>query len=425
MVDVVDNTLIHATDEASLRYPGWRVLIACVIGMIFSSGPMLFGSMGLFVEYFEGEFGWTRGGIMLSLTLNTIATIVAAPICGRLIDRFGARKVLLPSILVFAALWASVPMFTGELGHLYLIISLIGFFTVGTQSISYIRVVSAWFDKKRGLAIGITASGLGLSYMLTPLIVQTVLEYRDWRYAYWTMAAMILLISFPTMYFFIRNGPADAVSTVANPSTPKEKALYGLTLREALQTREFWVISFALLLFSLLLTGFVPHIVPIMTERGLSVKAAAQTASIMGFATFVGRIGVGYLIDRIFAPYVAIVFFASAAGGFLILASGSVGPVAMIAAMMIGLGFGAESDLIGYFVSRYFGLRSFGEIYGYIYGAFLIGAGAGPLLLGIGHDRLGSYISLLTVFSIVAAAGCTLFLLLRPFPNLEGEQVPC
>ena len=94
MVVTVENTLNHAHDEASLRYPGWRVLAACVIGMIFSSGPMLFGSMGLFVEYFEGDFGWSRGGIMLSLTLNTVATIVAAPICGRLIDRFGARRIL-------------------------------------------------------------------------------------------------------------------------------------------------------------------------------------------------------------------------------------------------------------------------------------------------------------------------------------------
>ena len=421
MVVTVENTLNHAPDEASLRYPGWRVLAACVIGMIFSSGPMLFGSMGLFVEYFEGDFGWSRGGIMLALTLNTVATIVAAPICGRLIDRFGARRILLPSILVFAALWASVPMFTGALTQLYVIISLLGFFTVGTQSISYIRVVSAWFDEKRGLAIGITASGLGLSYMLTPLIVQTVLEHRDWPYAYWTMAAMIVLISFPVMYFFISNGPDEDAPLVVDSHVQAESDLYGLSPREAIRTREFWVISVALLLFSLLLTGLVPHIVPILTERGIDAKAAALTASIMGLATFVGRIGVGYLVDRIFAPYVAIAFFAIAAGGFMILSSGVVGPAVIIAAAMIGLGFGAESDLIGYFVSRYFGLKSFGEIYGYIYGAFLVGAGAGPLLLGIGHDYFGSYISLLTIFGIAAAIGCTLFLLLRPFPHFDTE----
>lgn len=407
--------------ESSLRYPGWRVLAACVVGMIFSSGPMLFGSMGLMVEHFEAEFGWSRGAIMLSLSLNTVATILSAPLCGRLIDRFGARRVLLPSILIFAGLWASVPFFTGGITQLYLIIFAVGFFTVGTQSISYIRIVSAWFNAKRGLAIGITASGLGLSYMLTPLVVQSVLAHRDWPYAYWTMAAMILCISFPIMLFTIRNQPNLAADTKVARET-KAELKHGLSLSQALHTREFWVIGFALLIFSLLLTGLVPHIVPIMTERGVTLATAALTASVMGFATFVGRIVVGYLVDRIFAPYVAMLFFASAAAGFLILASGITGPLAMIAAVLIGLGFGAESDLIGYFVSRYFGLLSFGVIYGYIYAAFLVGAGAGPFVLGYGHDLFGNYYGLLTTFGVVAAVGCLLFLLLRPFPDFTTES---
>jgi MFS family permease len=409
------------TSESSLRYPGWRVLAACVVGMIFSSGPMLFGSMGLLVEHFEADFGWSRGGIMLSLSLNTLATILAAPFCGRLIDRFGARRVLLPSILVFAGLWASIPLFTASLYQLYLIIFLVGFFTVGTQSISYIRIVSAWFNEKRGLAIGITASGLGLSYMLTPLIVQAVLAQREWPWAYWTMALMILCISFPTMLFVIRNQPDLAADTATARETEAELK-HGLTLRQAFGTREFWVIGIALLIFSLLLTGLVPHIVPIMTERGTTPGTAALIASIMGLATFCGRIVVGYLVDRIFAPYVAIFFFACAAAGFLILATGASGSLAMLAAVLIGLGFGAESDLIGYFVSRYFGLLSFGEIYGYIYAAFLIGAGAGPFLLGYGHDLFGSYIGLLGTFGVVAAGGCLLFLLLRPFPDFTTES---
>nr|XP_061799055.1 uncharacterized MFS-type transporter YbfB-like [Nerophis lumbriciformis] len=405
--------------ENSFSYQGWRVLGACVVGMIFSSGPVLFGSLGLLVESFEGEFGWARGGIMLSLSINTLATILAAPLCGRLIDRFGARAVLLPSILLFALLWAAVPLMTGSLKQFYLIIALIGFFTVGTQSISYVRIVSAWFDKRRGLAIGITASGLGLSYMVTPLIVQSALQQGSWPWTYWAMALMIGLISFPIMFFFIRNAPPSTADPMqAQSETPQ----YGLTLKQAFATREFWVVGLALLLFSLLLTGLVPHVVPIMAERGVDPGTAARVAAVMGFATFVGRIVVGFLVDRIFAPYVAMAFFASAGVGFFLLASGVTGPPALIAAIMIGLGFGAESDLIGYFVSRYFGLKSFGEIYGYIYAAFLVGAGAGPFLLGTGYDMLGSYIPLLKGFAIASGCGCLLFLLLRPFPNFATVQ---
>ena len=408
-------------NESSPKYPGWVVLAAAVVGMIFSSGPMLYGSIGLFVPYFESSFGWSRSDIMLSLTLNTIATVISAPICGRLIDRFGARKVLLPSILIFVLVWGSFPLFfTGNLFLFYFIVSLLGLVTVGTQSITYIRIISAWFDQKRGLAIGITASGIGLSYMLTPLTIHALLEHILWNQIHMVLAAIVLFVSFPVMFFAIENSPEGA-GKETNEQSNSGADCYGVTLREAARTREFWVISLAIMLFSLLLTGLIPHVVPIMLELDVDLKTAAQVASVMGFATFVGRIGVGYLVDRIFAPYAAIAFFGAAALGLLMLSSGSTGSMAFLAAAMIGLGFGAESDLIGYFVSRYFGLKCFGEIYGYIYGAFLMGAGAGPLLLGFGYDFFGGYMKLLYTFGISGALGCSLFLLLRRFPTFEKQ----
>ena len=408
-------------NESSPKYYGWMVLAAAVVGMIFSSGPMLYGSIGLFVPYFESNFGWSRSEIMFSLTLNTIATVISAPICGRLIDRFGARKILLPSILAFVAVWGSFPLFfTGNLALFYFIVFLLGLITVGTQSITYIRIISAWFDKKRGLAIGITASGIGLSYMLTPLIVQTLLERIAWNHIHIVLAAIVLFVSFPVMLFAIKNSP-EGIEKETNEQSNNSSDRYGVTLREATRTREFWVISLAIMLFSLLLTGLIPHVVPIMLELKVDLKTAAQVASVMGLTTFVGRIGVGYLVDRIFAPYVAIVFFGAAALGLFMLSSGSTGSMAFFAAAMMGLGFGAESDLIGYFVSRYFGLKCFGEIYGYIYGAFLVGAGTGPLLLGFGYDFFGGYMKLLFIFGTSGALGCSLFLLLRRFPTFEKQ----
>lgn len=419
----MQDTTNISTNESSLDYYGWVVLLAAVVGMIFSSGPMLYGSIGLFVSHFESAFGWTRPEIMFALMLNTIATVISAPICGRLIDRFGTRKVLLPSILAFALLWASVPYLTGSLTLFYFIIFMIGLLTVGTQSITYIRIVSAWFNQKRGLAIGITASGIGLSYMITPLIVSATIEQSNWQNAYWVMAAMVLFISFPLMFFAIRNSPIKPPGTQSSDNTISlADDNYGLTLKQAIRTREFWVVSITILIFSLLLTGLIPHVVPIMRELEFDLKTSAQIASVMGLSTFLGRVGVGFLVDRIFAPYVAMAFFGCSAVGFLLISGGISSNTAYLAALLLGLGFGAESDLIGYFVSRYFGLKNFGEIYGYIYGAFLIGAGAGPLLLGFGYDYFNGYQGLLRLFGIVCAFSCFLFLLLPPFPTLATSQ---
>jgi MFS family permease len=159
-----------------------------------------------------------------------------------------------------------------------------------------------------------------------------------------------------------------------------------------------------------------------MRELEFDLKTSAQIASVMGLSTFLGRVGVGFLVDRIFAPYVAMAFFGCSAVGFLLISGGISSNTAYLAALLLGLGFGAESDLIGYFVSRYFGLKNFGEIYGYIYGAFLIGAGAGPLLLGFGYDYFNGYQGLLRLFGIVCAFSCFLFLLLPPFPTLATSQ---
>lgn len=411
--------------EHSLKYYGWVVLAASMVGMLLSSGVMLFASIGLFVEYFEKDFGWTRPQIYMALTINTIATIISAPICGRLIDKYGAKKILIPSILIFAAIFASIPLFTFSLYAFYAIIFALGFFTVGTQSISYIRIISAWFDERRGLTIGLAASGLGLGYMVIPLIVNKVIEDASWQAAYYTLGLMVAVISFPLMALFVKDGPLSKTAAVTvtdkKPAAKPKNDQYGSTVGEAIRTREFWLLGAAILIFSFILTGIIPHIVPMMTENGFTVSTAAKVASIMGLATFVGRIGAGFLVDKFFAPYVAILFFGCATIGLLMIALGVSGGLVFLAAVLIGLGFGAESDLIGYLVSRYFGLKYFGVIYGYIYGAFLAGAGFGPLLLAYGHKFLGQYQSLMVLFTVFAVLGCLLFLLMRPFPVFDKE----
>lgn len=414
------------TNESSPFYYGWRILVVSMIGMMFSPGPMLFATTGVFAEGLEARFDASRGAIMFALTLNTVGTMIAAPYVGRLIDRFGVRNVLLPSLAILALLLALTPVVASNLTLFYIMIFLLGFVTTGTQSISYVRTLSGWFDKHRGLAIGMAASGLGLGYMVLPLLVSYTLPRFGWSGSYMIMGGLVLIVSLTSIAVVFRNSPSDIRDDSEDKrrvsATEKKNESVGLSSREALKTSNFWLISTAILLFSLILTGLVPHIVPLLKESGLSLGDAAKGASLMGLATFVGRISVGFLVDRFFAPFIAIFFFALATIGLFILSTGGGGLLLSAGLVMVGLGFGAESDLIGYLISRYFGLKAFGEIYGYMLIAFLIGAGFGPAILGFGFGFFGSYEFLLQIMTGLSALGCLIFLGLGSFPDFENLE---
>jgi MFS family permease len=163
----------------------------------------------------------------------------------------------------------------------------------------------------------------------------------------------------------------------------------------------------AFFLMSVSFHGYIVHLVPLLTDRGLSAQSAALTASLAGGAALVGRIGIGYLLDRFFAPSVAVWFFCGFALGIFLLWSGAVGGWVFVAVVLVGLGLGAELDVMPYMVSRYFGLRAFGEIYSYTFAVFTLGGVVGPLLMGAGFDATGSYSLVLATFvmAVLTAAG--------------------
>jgi MFS family permease len=161
--------------------------------------------------------------------------------------------------------------------------------------------------------------------------------------------------------------------------------------------------------------GCLIHLVPLLTDRGISPQSAALAASLLGGALLLGRVGAGYLLDHFVASAVASTFFCGAAFGFVLLWSGMTGGLAFAAAFLVGLGMGAEGDIIAYLVSRYFGLLAFGEIYGYAFAAFTLGGVVGPLLMGLGFDSTGSYRLVLGIFVLASLAAAVLMTRLGPY----------
>lgn len=387
--------------ESSLLFPGWRVLVASVVGLAFSPGPMIFGSFGLLASPLQQRFGWSLGQIMITLTLFNIGSVIAAPGTGRLIDRYGVRKVLFPSLAVFVCGFVALAHCIASLSGLYVLALAWGACTVATQSISYTKLLTLWFKRRRGLAIGIAAAGLGLGYSIVPLLVTHSLRELGWRMTLTVMAALIAIL--PTGL-----NAAFAHSESAAPGEDGEHGDPGLSLAEARATPSFWYMAGAIFLASAALTGVVPHLPLIAREQGLSATRAAEVASAFGLSTIIGRVLVGALADRFSVSAVAIVFFGASTAGFIdagLVYSQSHLAGLSLAAIAIGLGFGAETDVIALLISRHFGQRSFGAIYGFLLSAFLIGASAGPPLMGFGHDILGSYRPLmLTAAAVMVGA---------------------
>ena len=174
-------------------------------------------------------------------------------------------------------------------------------------------------------------------------------------------------------------------------------------------------------LVSVSVQGCLVHITAMLTDRGISVQTAALGASVMGAAVLIGRVGTGYLLDRFFASRMAALLFGGAAAGIALLMIGSTPSIAFLGAFLVGLGLGAEVDLIAYLVSRYFGLRSFAEIYSLIFGAFALAGAFGPLVMGAGFDLTGSYHAPLVAFVAATLVAAVLMTRLGPYLYRAGQ----
>ena len=402
---------------------GWFVVGAAMLCISTGPGPFAFAALGLFILPFEAEFGWERTQISACLTLLVAATAVSLPIIGRYVDKKGSRVILFPSLVIFALCLAAIPAFVSELWHLVLIFFLIGTIAAGTNSVPYMPILSAWFFKYRGLAIGISIAGIGLGYAYVPLLIQYLVDNAGWRYGYYALSAIVLFIALPLVYFFLRESPAEMglmpdgqVSGKPPEATRKD---VGLEVKEILRHREFWMLVSIFIVLSFVLNGMLAHLVPMLSDRGMDTGTAAAVAATEGITVFFSRIVIGYLIDRFFAPYVAMVFFSLSAVGIAIFALGAVDTMAFVGAICVGLSLGAEVDLLAYLTGRYFGLKSFGATYGFLFSAVLVGTAIGPLAFGIGYDTTGSYVGILTICVGINILAIILSAFLGKYPDWE------
>ena len=390
--------------------------------------PVIGFSFSVFFKPISEEFHWSRAEISLGFSLSLLVLSAALPVVGRLVDRFGARKVIVPAALLFGLGLASFYFLSGRLWQYYAIYIFLGLAGSGTAAVPYYKVISNWFDKKRGRALGLTMGGAGLGFLVMPSLSYALIARLGWRVAYVLIGMLVIVVTVPVVGFLLKEKPQDAGLLPDGETGSHSNALSakmagdGLSGREAWRSITFWIMCSALFLVSVSLNGCLIHLVPLLTDRGVSPQSAAFAASLLGGATLLGRVATGFLLDRFFAATVAVSFFCLGALGIFMLWVGAAGPLSFLTAVLLGIGIGAEGDVMAYLVSRYFGLKAFGEIYAYVLAIYTLGAVAGPLLMGLSFDSSGSYQSALIPFLFLTLAGA--FLMTRLGPYRTWETVP-
>ncbi len=381
----------------------WWVVVASVIGLTVGTGSITVFTFGVFLVPVTTELGWSRGTFSSALAVSSVLSTVTAPIFGMLIDRFGIRRVALPALAFFSLGFGSLSLMTPAVWLMYLLYGCVSLTSSCGSPMMYSRAVSAWFDKERGLALGIATSGVGLGTALMPLLAQFFIAHYGWRTAYIGLAATAFVLAVPAGGLFLRDPPGHHITMLGS-----ESGRPGMSALQAMKTtHQFWFLAVVFFLGAIAINGTLAHIVALLIDRGIAPPIAARTLAVAGVAIILGRVIAGHLLDRLNGPLVAASFLVLSALGCFLLAAGFGGIVPLVAVILCGLGVGAEVDMMGFFISRYFGIRSFAAIYGYIFPFFTIGVGLGPYFMGLCFDLTHSYGIMLivnTAILLIAAA---------------------
>jgi MFS family permease len=406
-MQTVETISARTTVETARRRSAWLVVAVSSAGLFFHFGSLLVNAFGVFLTTLCDQLHWSRGQVSFAFSLALLAAMVTMPLAGWMTDRFGSRRPILVCMAVFGALYASLSFLTPHLWHLYAVFIILGMVGPGTSAVPHASLISRWFTERRGLALGLAMCGTATGGVIWPLATRALMDQFGWRNAYAISGGAVLLVAVPLLLLFLKE-PSAPERLSGQTATDGEAD--GLTRGEALRGGLLWLLLIAYFIVSMSVQACMIHLIPMLTDRGMTPGSAALAASLFGAAGMVGRLGVGYLLDLLPAERIPAIAFSVVAAGIFLMYAGVTGAGAYAAAMLIGFGYGSESATIPYLVGRYFGLRSFGEIYSYLFITVPLGGALGAYLMGAVFDGKGAY-QLALLFCGVATAVAGLALL--------------
>lgn len=365
---------------------GWALVIAAGCGVAL--GSIQIYATGVFVAPLEAEFGWSRADISAGLLAPSLLGVLFSPLVGILIDRWGARRLAIPGTLMVCVATAALSLAGPSILSWWGLWFALGLAALCMKPTIWSTAVSSHFSAGRGLALAVMLSGTGIAQALLPTLTRLLIDNLGWRGAYVALGAGFAAVVVPVLWFFFK----DARFETGTDGNRVASTVGGYSLGEGVRTRQFWQLCIIALTITGVIVAFVFHLVPMLSETGLDRASATYVAGIAGICSIIRRLGVGAMLDRLPGPPVGAISVALpiVAAALLLAFPGSL-PMAIVAIVFLGLCIGGEYDSVIYLSSRYFGMRNFGSLFGWVASALLAGVGLGPWIAGKIHDTTGSY----------------------------------
>jgi MFS family permease len=384
-----------------------------MLGLMVVPGSVNAFTFAVFLQPVSTDLGISRSAMASGVLLMMAVTGIATPFIGSLIDRFGCRRLLLPGIPMFAGSIAALSLLENSAAVLYPLFACAGLLGALQSTVPYANVISRWFDHDRGTALSIAMTGFGFGALVLPQIVSWMIVTVGWRLAYVGLAGLILLLALLPAVLFVREPDATDHQPGENRAVSEPT---GLAARDVfLGEWRFLAIGVACVLTMTSIYAMLGQAVAMLTEDGLSVALAAAAYSMSGLGVIVGRLACGWCIDRYNGPAVAFVFVVIPALGIGCLFCASAFLPAAAGAFLCGCGVGAQIGIVAFFVGRYFGLKSYGAVFGAIMGLTILSGGLGPFAGAALFDLFRSYQPTTVVCLISLGTASLLYLALGPY----------
>lgn len=405
---------------------GWLVVIAAMVGAAVGLSPIPFYTIGMFAPELSRAFDWSFASMMGSIGVQSVVVMISSPLAGFAVDRYGARPVAVISLLLFGLCFMSLALSNGSLVLFYAQWAVMSLLGAGTLSATWTRVVNGWFDKNRGLALGVASTGTGITGFLIKPFTAWLIEDFGWRSAFVAIGILPIVIGIPIILWLFREKrtipaalPATEETAASHvPNAGQNGEGYGMTLKQALRSMRFWVLAGGFFLIAFALTAPTPNLENILKTFGFELAEIGTIAATFGLAVIAGRLVGGWLLDRIWAPLCALgVLTVPAVGCWLLAGDSLTSQSAYLAVLFLGFGAGFEFDLLAFLIARYFGQRHYGVIYGCFYTVIAMGGGLGPVFFGYMFDNTGTYHHALNIGAVSVLLGGALLLLLGPYPK--------
>jgi MFS family permease len=399
--------------------PWWTVASGTVSGTV-NAGTVMVYAFGILTLGLMKEFGWSREVIASAFTAFLIGSGVGLAWLGWLISRYGIRA---PSALLAAV--AALSLFAVGVmppspilfATLFLLVGIGG---AATTALPFAVAVSGFFDARRGVALGIVVAGSGVGAVILPQLAQYTTTHFGWREGFMIIGALMGAILVTSFVVFVRTPPG----IVEQDQRQQAGAARRRTWRQTyFGNRFFWLILSAILAVSIATFGALGTLVLFAKDKGYPGETIAWIFSIVGLVSLGGRLVVGFLLDRLFAPYVTAAILLLAALGLVLLIVGSSVGVVCLGAVFLGLAIGAEADLLTFLVSRYFPLVEVSRVVAINWVAWAWGGAVGTPLAAGSFARLGSYVPAYGLFAAVLVVGAFLVARLGPYRNPVHREV--